>query len=159
MGSQLRRLVYRWQLVNSDINAVGVWFYCTTTERYLYLMRNDPKYPYHWGLPGGKCECDESLLDTISRECIEEMGAMPDYIKLVPIEKFTDNGNHFSYHTFLCLVTDEFMPNLNDEHLGYAWLDEGTIPKPLHPGLWNTINVDEIVAKIETAKDVYLRNQ
>jgi ADP-ribose pyrophosphatase YjhB (NUDIX family) len=119
-------------------------------------MRNDPKHPYHWGLPGGKCECNESLLDTISRECIEEMGAMPSYIKLLPIEKFTDNNHYFSYNTFLCLVDQEFIPVLNNEHLGYAWLDDGTIPKPLHPGLWATINIDEVYQKINTVKTTLL---
>jgi ADP-ribose pyrophosphatase YjhB (NUDIX family) len=158
VDSQLRRIIHRWKLVNSDISAVGVWFYCSTTDRFLYLMRNDSKHPYHWGLPGGKCECDESLLDTITRECAEEMGAMPEYIKLVPIECFKGGGDHFAYHTFFCLVTEEFIPKLNDEHLGYAWLDAGTIPKPLHPGLWNTVNIDDVYSKIDTVKELYLRS-
>ena len=47
--------------------AVGVWFYAQDTQRYLYLMRNDSKYPNTWGLPGGKCEAGETLLETIER--------------------------------------------------------------------------------------------
>jgi 8-oxo-dGTP pyrophosphatase MutT (NUDIX family) len=139
----------------SNLNAVGVWFYAYNTQRYLYLMRNDPKHPYHWGLPGGKVEHNETLQDTIVRECSEEMGSMPDYIKLVPIEQYTGPNNHFVYHTFFCLVADEFVPVLNDEHLGYAWLDRGVIPKPLHPGLWATINVEDIYTKIETVENLY----
>jgi len=99
-------------------------------------MRNDLKHPYHWGLPGGKVEGDETLLDTITRECSEEMGFMPDYIKLVPIEQFTGANNHFVYHTFFCLIANEFVPKLNNEHVGYCWINKGVIPKPLHPGLW-----------------------
>ncbi len=36
------------------INAVGIWFYCITTQKYLYLMRNDSKHFGSWGLAGGK---------------------------------------------------------------------------------------------------------
>lgn len=118
-------------------------------------MRNDPKHPYHWGLPGGKVEPNETLLDTINRECTEEIGSMPEYIKLVPIEQYTGLANRFVYHTFFCLVSDEFVPKLNNEHLGYAWLDRGIVPKPLHPGLWATINIDEIYQKIETVENLY----
>jgi 8-oxo-dGTP pyrophosphatase MutT (NUDIX family) len=122
-------------------------------------MRNDPKHPFHWGLPGGKVESNETLLDTITRECSEEIGGIPEYIKLVPIEQYTGPNNHFVYHTFFCLVADEFVPVLNDEHLGYAWLDRGVIPKPLHPGLWATINVEYIYTKIETIESLYDMSQ
>ncbi len=142
-------------MVTGDLNAVGVWFYAYNTQRYLYLMRNDPKHPFHWGLPGGKVEDNETLLDAITRECSEEIGGIPEYIKLVPIEQYTGPNNHFVYHTFFCLVSDEFVPVLNDEHLGYAWLDRGVIPKPLHPGLWATINVEDIYTKIETVENLY----
>ena len=79
---------------------------------------------------------------------------MPSYEKLVPIEQFTSPGNYFVYHTFFCLVKHEFIPKLNGEHLGYAWLDKGTIPKPLHPGLWATINVDDIYQKIQVVEEL-----
>lgn len=135
-----------------SLNAVGVWFYSLSTERYLYLMRNDPKHPGSWGLPGGKTEPGESLMDTIRRECEEEIGFFPEYLKLVPLEKFTSADEKFSYHTFFICVDREFVPDLNDEHLGYAWIDSLTWPKPMHPGLWNTVNFDAIKQKIETIK-------
>lgn len=128
--------------------AVGVWFYSVSTHRYLYLMRNDTRYPMTWGLPGGKVEAGESLLDAISRECQEELGCMPDYINLVPLEKFTSPDDGFAYHTFFCCVADEFQPRLNDEHIGYAWIAGHSYPKPMHPGLWNTVNFDVVQEKI-----------
>jgi len=140
----------------SKINAVGVWFYSKATKRHLYLMRNDKKYKGHWSLPGGKVEDGESLLDAITRECEEEMGFMPESIKLVPIEKFTTDGNYFSYHTFYCIVETEFTPELNHEHVGYCWIDSTIIPKPLHPGLWATMRIDDIFERINTLKDLYL---
>lgn len=139
---------------SSAINAVGVWFYSLETDRYLYLLRNDPKHPDTWGLAGGKCETGETLLTTVYRECSEELGSMPEYVKLVPIEKFTSPDGKFSYHTFFCTVEKEFIPVLNDEHLGYTWIDSGNWPKPMHPGLWSTVNMHNIIQKIETIKQI-----
>ena len=128
--------------------AVGVWFYSQATRRYLYLMRRDTKNPNTWGLPGGKINPGESLLTAIVRECTEELGAMPGYERLIPIEKFTSSDERFEFHTFFCGVRDEFQPSLNDEHRGYAWIDHDTWPRPMHPGLWNTVNFQEILDKI-----------
>ncbi len=134
---------------HSVINAVGVWFFSLDTRRYLYLMRADDRHPGSWGLPGGKCEPCETLLQTICRECREELGTMPQYLRLVPIEKFTSTDGHFAYHTFFCCVAQEFQPRLNHEHIGYAWINAGTWPRPMHPGLWNTVNFDAVRSKID----------
>jgi 8-oxo-dGTP pyrophosphatase MutT (NUDIX family) len=135
---------------SSVVNAVGVWFYAVSTGRYLYLMRNDPKHPGSWGLPGGRIEPGESLRDAMFRECQEEIGFVPDFMRLIPIEKFTTVDGVFAYHTFYCSVEKEFVPQLNHEHLGYAWLDSGTWPKPMHPGLWSTVNFDAVRDKMST---------
>lgn len=135
---------------SSVVNAVGVWFYSVTTGRYLYLMRNDPKHPGSWGLPGGRMESGESLRDAMFRECREELGLVPDFMRLVPIEKFTTPDGKFCYHTFYCSVDDEFVPKLNHEHMGYAWIDSGTWPRPMHPGLWSTVNFDAVRDKMLT---------
>jgi len=133
---------------SSVINAVGVWFYSVATNRYLYLLRNDPKNPGSWGLPGGKSEPNETLIECIVRECQEELGTMPEYTRMVPIEKFTTADQGFAYHTFFCAVASEFCPVLNDEHLGWAWIDSGHWPRPMHPGLWSTVNLDTVRDKI-----------
>lgn len=137
---------------NSAVNAVGVWFYAINTQRYLYLLRNDQRHPDTWGLPGGKIDSGETLLEAMHRECVEELGCMPDYVRLVPLEMFTSADGKFAYHTFFCSLADEFRPNLNDEHTGYAWIQSGIWPKPMHPGLWSTINfgaVREKIAQVE----------
>ena len=128
--------------------AVGVWFYAVNTQRYLYLMRCDQKHPNTWGLPGGKVENGESLLAAISRECREELGDMPIYNKLIPLEKFTSTDVKFEFHTFFCSISQEFTPCLNDEHRGYAWIDADTWPRPMHPGLWSTVNLQQTLDKI-----------
>lgn len=132
------------------VNAVGVWFHSAQTNRYLYLLRNDPRHPGTWGLPGGKVDPGESLMAAMTRECEEELGAMPDHHRLIPIEQFTSSDGGFVYHTFFCVVDQEFVPTLNDEHIGWAWIDSGVWPRPMHPGLWSTVNFDAVREKIAT---------
>lgn len=135
---------------SNSVSAVGIWFYAIDTQRYLYLMRNDTRHPESWGLPGGRVEENETLMDAIVRECTEELGRMPNYVRLVPLEKFTTSDSKFSYHTFFCSVDQEFIPTLNHEHIGWAWLNSGVWPKPMHPGLWSTVNFDAVKNKIQT---------
>lgn len=131
-----------------SLKAVGVWFRSTSTGRYLYLLRNDQKNPGAWGLPGGKVEAGETLLGGMERECTEELGSFPEYNRLIPLEKFTSADGTFEYHTWVCIVANEFTPVLNHEHLGWAWIDAGTWPRPMHPGLWSTVNIEAVQSKI-----------
>ena len=127
--------------------SAGVFFYAQNTNRFLFLLRSDEKNPGNWGIPGGKIEKNETLLSGIERECLEEVGFFPLEAKLVPIQKFVNHT--FTYHTFFCVLREEFMPRLNEEHSGYCWIDPEHYPKPLHPGLFNTINFDVVQNKLK----------
>ena len=142
-----------------SLKAVGVWFRSLDTNRYLYLLRNDVKHPGAWGLPGGKIETGETLLGGMERECIEELGFFPTYLRLVPLEKFTSADSAFEYHTWICVVDTEFTPRLNYEHLGYAWIDPGQWPRPMHPGLWSTVNFEAVQNKILTIESSVYTSQ
>lgn len=124
--------------------SAGIFFYCKNTKRFLYLLRKDSNYS--WGVPGGKLENNESILEGLERECQEEIGWFPVNAKLIPIQKFVNNS--FTYHTFFCEINSEFIPNLNDEHIGYAWVGDNQYPKPLHPGLFSTVNIDIVREKL-----------
>jgi 8-oxo-dGTP pyrophosphatase MutT (NUDIX family) len=140
------------------LKAVGVWFRSRDTHRYLYLLRNDPKHPGAWALPGGKVEPGETLLGGMERECVEELGFFPEYQHLLPLEKFTSDDAGFEYYTWVCVVPNEFHPRLNHEHLGYAWVNSGSWPRPMHPGLWSTLNIDAIQHKIATVERYLVLN-
>jgi len=126
--------------------SAGIFFYASNTQRFLYLLRND-KNSSNWGIPGGKVEDGETLFEGIERECMEEIAYFPKDAKLIPIQKFINNS--FTYHTFFCKVDDEFIPTLNEEHCGYAWTDSNYYPKPMHPGLFNTVNFDVVQDKLQ----------
>lgn len=128
-------------------NSAGVFFYSTSTNRFLYLFRNDDRNPSNWGIPGGKIEKDETLFEGIKRECQEEINFFPETARLIPIQKFVNNT--FTYHTFFCKIETEFIPTLNEEHCGYCWMDSKQYPKPLHPGLFNTVNFDVVQKKLQ----------
>jgi hypothetical protein len=42
---------------------------------------------------------------------------------------------------------------MNHEHIGYSWVSAGSYPKPLHHGLFNTLNYDIIQEKISIIHD------
>ena len=134
----------------ASIVGAGCLFYSLATKRYLFLLRNRSKYSGTWGLPGGKIEEGESIVDGLYREIDEEMGSVPTFHKTIPIETFTSDDYYFNYHTFLVTVSDEFIPQLNEEHRGYAWVDIADHPKPLHPGVWNTFKFEVVLEKLKT---------
>ena len=132
--------------------SAGIFFYSTSTNRFLFLLRNDNKETTYWGIPGGKLEKNETIIQGLERECHEEIQIFPTTPKLIPIQKFVNNT--FTYHTFFCPIENEFIPILNEEHIGYCWVDVNNYPKPLHPGLFNTVNFDVVKDKLEQLTQV-----
>jgi 8-oxo-dGTP pyrophosphatase MutT (NUDIX family) len=141
-------------LDSGHIEGVGTFIYCTSTHRYLFLLRDSAKYAGTWGLAGGKINANEHILESLTRELKEELGYEFHNVKIVPIEKFTSDNGHFSYHTFLIPIGEEFTPILNEEHRGYCWVRLEDHPKPLHPGVWRTINFEAVASKIKTLETV-----
>ena len=156
MGEKLGRRIQGRTLDASHIEGVGTFIYATSTGRYLFLLRDTIKYSGTWGLAGGKIDTGEQLLSSLHRELNEELGYDFVNVKVIPIEKFTSDNGHFSYHTFLIPIDEEFVPELNYEHRGYCWVSLEDHPKPLHPGVWRTINFKSVAEKIKTLEKVLL---
>jgi 8-oxo-dGTP pyrophosphatase MutT (NUDIX family) len=131
----------------------GALIYSKSTHRYLFLLRNQKRHAGSWGLVGGGVEPGESPTVALQREIVEEIGAVV-YEKIIPLEKFTSENGSFEYHTYVIPVDSEFVPQLNDEHRGYAWTSIEDHPKPLHPGVWRTFNFRVILEKIKTVESV-----
>ena len=154
MGEKLRGRVQKRPLDTGLIEGVGTFIYSVGTGRYLFLLRDGDKYSGTWGLAGGKIDAGELLLTSLYRELSEELGYNFQDVKVIPIEKFTSDNGKFSYNTFLIPVDEEFTPKLNFEHRGFCWVALEDHPKPLHPGVWRTINFDAVSAKIKTLESV-----
>jgi|TARA_B110000908_G_scaffold172561_1_gene240789 ADP-ribose pyrophosphatase YjhB (NUDIX family) len=133
-----------------NIICSGALFYSLKTQRFLFLHRTQSKQNNVWGLVGGTNEDQEIPYKALLREIEEELGNLPKIIKSIPLETFVSNDEKFSFHTYLCVVNDEFMPILNQEHDGYAWCSFNKWPKPLHQGLRNTLQNKMNLTKLQT---------
>lgn len=135
---------------NEKIICSGALVYSLKTKRFLFLHRTKGKHKNEWGLVGGTNENTETPFEGLKREITEELGYLPDIKKTLPLESFISSDSHFYFHTYLCIVDDEFVPKLNDEHNGYAWCAFTKWPKPLHQGLRNTLQSKVNLNKLET---------
>lgn len=132
-----------------NIVCSGALFYTLDTHRFLFLHRTKGKQSNLWGLVGGTNEGKETPWESLKREISEEIGTVT-IKKTIPLETFVSNDSKFQFHTYLCLVNEEFIPKLNDEHDGYAWVSFTKWPKPLHHGLRNTLTNKTNQIKLET---------
>lgn len=149
MAKEFRGRISSGNVEPSPIKAAGALLYSASTNRYLFLLRSADRYADTWGIVGGKVEPDESVIDCLSREMREELGDKPHIRKIIPVDLFISPDTRFEYHTFVCVVEDEFIPKLNDEHKGYCWTTLDGLPKPLHPGLFNSMNMAELQQKFK----------
>ena len=128
----------------------GALFYTLDTNRFLFLHRAQGKRKDLWGLVGGTNEGAETPWEGLQREIEEEIGFVPLIKKTLPLESFVSSDSRFHFHTYLCVVDSEFIPQLNIEHNGYAWCSFTKWPKPLHHGLRNTLQSKVNLNKLET---------
>lgn len=117
-------------------------------------MRADDTYTDTWATVGGRAELGETVIESLGREIKEEIGFLPIVRKTIPIDLFVSNDGKFEFHTFICLVDNEFIPNLNNEHKGYAWSGIDSFPKPLHPALYNALKSNELKTKIKSVLEL-----
>jgi 8-oxo-dGTP pyrophosphatase MutT (NUDIX family) len=141
-------------MTNSDITCSGALFYTLDTKRFLLLHRTRSRNANVWGLVGGTNMDGETPWEGLKRELEEEVGFLPDIKKTIPLETFVSNDEKFLFHTYLCVVQEEFIPKLNSEHDGYAWCSFEKWPKPLHQGLRNTLQSKVNKSKLETVFEV-----
>ena len=132
----------------------GALIYSKTTKRFLLLQKSHGKHLGTWGLVGGTTVEGENPWQGLQREIVEEIGSMPNILKTIPIETFVSNDTVFNFHTYLCIIDNEFVPILSDEHCGWAWANIDNAPKPLHQGLRNSLSNKIIRTKLQTVFDL-----
>ena len=114
---------------------VGALFISSKTHRILLNLRAPYKtHSLTWSLWGGMMEENEQPKEALLRELSEEMGFVPDIEKIYPFDVYQSKDKHFKYFSFVSIVEDEFVPELNFESCGYCWIDLGQWPRPMHQG-------------------------
>ena len=137
------------------VTAAGVVFLAQETGRCLLQLRNsDKRYKHTWGFWGGMMENGETPFESIQRELKEEIGFVPDMTKLNPIDIYQSRNKKFYYYSFAYVTKTEFMPELNSESAGYAWVNIGVWPKPLHQGAYNTLMRNGGADKLQKILDI-----
>ena len=113
-------------------------------------------FPSHdpWGMVGGRSVDTETPWQGLQREITEEIGFQPNIQKTIPLELFVSKDTRFKFHTFVCAVEQEFVPRLNGEHSGYAWVSINCWPLPLHEGVKKTLQNKSIKSKLQTILDL-----
>lgn len=141
-------------IVKESIVCSGALFYAKVTRRFLLLQKAHGKHEGTWGLVGGTNIAGETPWQGLLREITEEIGTLPTVIKTIPLETFVSNDRVFNFHTYLCVIDNEFLPLLSDEHQGWAWTTVDRAPKPLHQGLRNSFSNKIIRTKLQTVFDL-----
>jgi 8-oxo-dGTP pyrophosphatase MutT (NUDIX family) len=130
-----------------SIRAAGCIFLCKSTKRILLNFRSEnSNKPNCFGFWGGKLDKEENILEGLSREVVEELGFVPNYERIIILDEFTSPDNFFKYYSFVVIVSEEFIPKINEESQGYCWCGFANYPKPLHPGA-RAILENEMVTK------------
>tara|TARA_E500000331_G_C16731399_1_gene486830 strand:- start:27 stop:446 length:420 start_codon:yes stop_codon:yes gene_type:complete len=130
--------------------AVGTTFIVKSTNRMLLNLRSGKvSYPYTWSFWGGKIEKDEQPMDALRRELQEEMGFVPPIETLNPLDTYHSKDKSFTYYTYAIITPKEFVPTLNHESSGYAWIDIGQFPRPLHNGAKITLSNKKNIKKLK----------
>jgi 8-oxo-dGTP pyrophosphatase MutT (NUDIX family) len=140
--------------MKDQIVCSGALFYAKSTRRFLLLQKAEGKHQGTWGLVGGTNIEGESAWQGLQREIQEEIGTPPLVIKSIPLETFVSNDSVFNFHTYLCIIENEFVPVLSQEHSGWAWSTIDLAPKPLHQGLRSSFGNRSIRAKLQTVFDI-----
>jgi mutator protein MutT len=134
---------------------VGVVFLALDTGRVMLQLRNsDKRFRHHWGFWGGMIEAGETPYEALVRELDEEIGMVPDISKLNPIDVYQSANGEFMYYSFVAVVGKEFSPMLNQESAGYAWVDIGVWPQPLHEGARVTLTRNRGSEKLHTILNI-----
>jgi 8-oxo-dGTP pyrophosphatase MutT (NUDIX family) len=142
------------RIITDQIVCSGALFYAKSTGRFLLLQKNNGKHKGTWGLVGGTNVEGETPWQGLQREVSEEIGSHPKILKTIPLETFVSNDRVFNFHTYLCVIQDEFIPVLSEEHCAWAWSTIDYAPKPLHQGLRNSFSNKTIRTKLQTVFDL-----
>lgn len=131
--------------------AAGIFF--TDGSKVLLLKRSDKgDNGGTWGLPGGKVEEKETLIDAASREAKEECG----HVEGSRFEDLKEEDGMHVWTTFFFKIKKPFDCKLSDEHTEYKWINLDELKNyKLHPALEKNLDRHLHVIKNSKRKGVF----
>lgn len=127
-------------MTKKGYQSVGIIIVARDTNKFLMLHRVN--YPITWSALAGGMEKGENPIQTIKREINEEIGINPNIVKDIQEVGISKTMGHI-HHVMLGFVDNEFnITNLQiEENDDYGWFNEGNLPKPLHPGFLQSLDM------------------
>ncbi len=128
----------------------------------LISTRNEPGRAKLAGIVGGKKdEEDKTLLDTVKRECQEEIGIVPDKIEMAGSSIDIFEGRMFHTHHFKAVLPSDTKFNVCEELLDVKWVDKDQLPWdnmhiPTRNCLLDVLGLQKFPEVKETRPDVKL---
>ena len=116
--------------------AAGLLVVARDTGRMLLMFRSaDVMEPHTWGLPGGKCDGDDSDARACAvREFQEETGyGRSLQVMAEPVHVYREPG--FEFSNYVGFVDSEFEPELDWENEDSGWFAPSKLPQPTHFGV------------------------
>jgi 8-oxo-dGTP pyrophosphatase MutT (NUDIX family) len=127
--------------------AAGCLFIAEDSKRILLAHRGERVLqPHTWGTWGGAAHDGESAVEALAREVREEAAIDISSYKIELLFIFRADG--FEYHNFVVIVPREFAPILDEETSDWKWVEFGSWPNPLHPGVVRLFSDPEASAKL-----------
>jgi len=88
-----------------------------------------------FGMPGGRVEREEPLIDACKREMMEETGLVIDDIRFVGVVREKQEGYTFIHFGFTVEGISQTPQNIEpDKCLGWEWMDIDNLPEKILPG-------------------------
>lgn len=117
----------------------GLLFLAKSSKRILLILEDQ-----HWTVP-------TFVRNSVLLEDAAPLLAIYQSGKVLPIELYLSEDRGFEYGTYVCLVDQEFLTDINYTE---CWAHLNHLPKNLHAGLKTTLNNSVIRTKIETIMEL-----
>lgn len=129
----------------SETDKAAGFLFISPRDKEMFIVRRGKNVdmPGRWCTVGGGVEKGEDYLEAAKRECVEEMGSLPEISDIID---YVDSGNkEFTYRTFIAIVSPQtrhdWKPKMNPENDQCGWFKPNELPKPLHPGFKYVLGV------------------